>query len=195
MIGTLPAHTLAALDYRYALDAAMTVLASKAAPAVNCNIPALNGEIRQRLATRARGGQASAALWVEPLAGSWEADLVAMTQAVSAGAPVIVIASRPLARLIPERRACSGTALGLQPRGIGRLCHAFRRSGLALVAHYGIQPLPAIGLSRLGQQISHLGRPDLADRLLFAARLRYCTDGPLKALATVALLIARKEYR
>jgi hypothetical protein len=193
MLGTHPIASLAPLDYRYALDAAMSVLARKAALAIRCNAPELAGEVYQRIPLRIEARVASAALWIEPLTDTWPAELQALAGALPAGAPLVVVASRPLARLLPERRAWSGQPLGFRPSGIGRLGRALPRAGLALQASYGIHSASSIGLSLLGRQIAHLGHPDLGDRLHFAARLRYCVSGPLAALSTVALLIATKE--
>src|SRR5207245_1706447 len=67
MIGTYPMSALGPLDYRYALDAAMSALAGAGAPAIRCNIPELAGEVRQRAPRRAETGAAAGALWVEPL--------------------------------------------------------------------------------------------------------------------------------
>ena len=193
MIGTLPATELAPLDYRYALDAAMATLGSDAVPLVVCNAPELVDEIRQRLPYLSESGRASAALWVEPLAGIWPTELRGFAEALGAGAPLVVVASRPLARLLPERHGWTGRALGLRPGGIGRLTRGLRRCGFALDASYGVHSAPAIGLNLLSRQLDRWGHPDLGDRLHFAARLRYCTSGPLAMLSTVALLIARKE--
>jgi hypothetical protein len=132
-------------------------------------------------------------LWVEPRADDWQTELATLAGTLRLGAPLMVIASRPLARLLPERRAWGGQPLGMRPGGIGRLRRALTGVGLALEASYGIHSAAAIGLNILSRPAGRLGRPDLADQLHFAARLRYCTAGPLAALSTVALLIARKS--
>jgi hypothetical protein len=195
MIGTRPMFDLAPLDYRYALDAAMSLVGAELTPAVLCQVPELAAEIGQRLpAQRADIRAAGAALWIEPLAGSWQADLALLAQALPHRAVLVIVASRPLARLVPERRAWGAQPLGLRLGGIAQLQRELRRAGFALAANYGLHSGLAIVLSRLGQQIERLGRPDLGDRLQFEARLRYCTGGWLAALATVGLLVAKKEH-
>jgi len=192
MIGTLPMAALAPLEYRYVLDAALPALAGAGEPLVRCNLPALAGEIRQRI-PRWSAADARAALWVEPRTVDWRAELASLAGALPPGAPLVVVASLPLARLLPESRAWGSVALGQQPGGLRRLRRALPRAGFVLEAAHGAHALPAIGLSLLSRIAERLGRPELADRLHFAARLRYCVAGPPVALATVALLLARKE--
>lgn len=194
-IGTRPVVALAPLDYRYALDAAMPLLAGPAPPLVHCRVPELTAEIEQRLPRMAGAtaeGSAPAALWVEPPAASWGAELRVLAAALPPGAPLVIIASRPLARLLPERRSWPGRPLGLTWGGVERLCRALPRAGFALEARHGVHSTVAIVLNLVGQAAARAGRPDLGDRLHFAARLRYHTTGPFAALATVALLLARK---
>ncbi|HEY3230039.1 MAG TPA: hypothetical protein VGJ87_12525 [Roseiflexaceae bacterium] len=193
MIGTHPMANLAPLDYRYALDSAMPLLAGKTPPILQCNLPELEREVRQRIPDWAGASVVRAGLWIEPLVDTWQAELQALASTLPAGAPLVVVASRPLARLLPERRSWGGQPLGFRPGGIGRLRRGLRGAGLVLEACYGIHSAVAIGLNALSWQMAHLGRPDLGDRIYFAARLRYCAEGPFAMLSTVALLIARKE--
>jgi hypothetical protein len=193
MIGTHPMSALGPLDYRYALDAAMSALAGAGAPAIRCNIPELAGEVRQRAPRQAETGTATGTLWVEPLDGDWQSELATIADRLPDGAPLVVIASRPLARLLPERRSWGGRPLGMRPGGVARLRRALPQAGFTPPVIYGIHPAPAIGLSLLSRSAASMGYPDLADRLHFAARLRYCAAGPLAALSTVVLLIARKD--
>lgn len=193
MIGTLPMADLAPLDYRYTLDAALTLLDRQGPLRVVSNLPALDGEIRQRITAADGIAPASSALWVEPLADTWPAELAVLTEQLAAGATLAVIVSRPLARLIPERRSWHVQALGTQLSGLRALRRGLRRAGYRISAEYGIHSARSIGLSLLSQQLERRGRPDLGDRLHFAARLRYCTTGPQAALSTVALIRASKE--
>ena len=195
-LGTRPVSALAPLDYRYALDAAMPLLAGPDPPLVHCAVPELAAEIRQRLphAAGATGVDgAPAALWVEPRAAGWADELRVLAAALSADAPLVIVASQPLARLLPERRSWRGQPLGLTWGGVERLCRALSHHRLRLEARHGVHSVVAIGLSLMGQAVARAGRPALGDRLHFAARLRYRTTGPFAALATVALLLARKE--
>ena len=194
-LGTRPVVALAPLDYRFALDAAMPLLAGPAPPLVRCSVPELAAEIEQRLPqVIAAVGVASApaALWVEPPATGWRADLRVFAAALPPGAPLVIIASRPLARLLPERRSWPGRPLGLTWGGVERLCRALSRGGFALEARHGVHSAVAIGLSLIGQAVARMGHPRHGDRLHFAARLHYRTTGPFAALATVALLLARR---
>jgi hypothetical protein len=193
MIGTHPMPALGPLDYRYALDAAMSALAGAGAPAVRCNIPELVGEVRQRVPWQAENGAVAGALWVEPRAGDWQRELATIADRLRRGAPLVVVASRPLARLLPERRSWGGRPLGMRPGGVARLRRALPPAGFTPPVTYGIHPATAIGLSLLSRSAEIMGRPDLADRLHFAARLHYCAAGPLAALSTIVLLIARKD--
>jgi hypothetical protein len=184
----------APLEYRYALDAAMPVLASAGPPLVLCNVPELEHEVRQRVAQRAGAARVDAALWVEPLLQSWQVDLAFLSDVLSEGGPLVVVASRPLARTLPERRPWGGRPLGFAPGGVWRLRRALTPAGLTLEGTYGLHAAPAVWLSLLSRLAERWGRPDLGDRLHFAARLRYCASGRLAAWSTVALLVARKEY-
>jgi hypothetical protein len=189
MIGCLPMSALTPLDYRYALDAAMAALPGGVTPLVLCDVPELASEVQQRLSSWIVNGPTMAALW----ANDWRTNLAWLVSRLPVGATLAVIASRPLARLLPERRAWAGNPLGLRRGGIRSFGQTLRRSGFRLEA-YGIHSAHAIGLSLLSQQLTRWGKPDIGDRLHFAARQRYCTTGPLAALSTVALLIARKEH-
>lgn len=190
MIGACPVTTLAPLDYRYALDAALALLAGKPT-LVRCDLPELASEVGQRISQPAATDM-SAALWIEPSADRWQDVLASFTLMLPVGTLLVVIASRPLAQLLPERRAWSGQPLGIQHGGIGRLRRALVQSQFRLEATYGIHSVAAIALNMLSQRMERLGRPDLGDRLHFAARLRYCATGPAASLAAVALLSARK---
>jgi len=86
-----------------------------------------------------------------------------------------------------------GGPLGLRPWGLLHLSRALRQAGFVVEESYGVHTMQAIFLNFLSQQVARRGYLALGDRLHFAARLRYCTTGPLAAFATVALLVARKE--
>lgn len=191
-IGSYPIVADAPLEYRYALDAAMSVLAGKKSPLVICNVPQLANEVLQRVPDWGQERMTDAAIWVEPLVKSWRNDLRILGEAIPQNGRLAVVASRPLAKTLPERRLWESRPLGATPGGLWRLRRQFGRIGVSLDATYGVHTMLAIGLSLLSRQAERLGRPDLADRLSFAARLRYCSSGPLAAFSTVALLFARK---
>ncbi|NJN67965.1 MAG: hypothetical protein HC884_15285 [Chloroflexaceae bacterium] len=192
-IGTCPVDRLAPLDYRYALDAAMSVPEMQATPLVRCNVATLEEEVCQRLPNRAEAPPAAAVLWVEPLAAGWKDELQTLVAALNPGAPLVVVASRPLARLLPERASWGEQPAGLTPGTLGQLRRALHRARCPVQATYGIHSLQSIGLHALSRWAERWGWPDLGDRLHFLARLRYCMRGPLAAFATVALIISRKQ--
>lgn len=192
MTGTHPFHQMAPLDYRYALDAAMPVLSRYPGPAVRCNLAALQGEMRQRLSSWSEQPSEQAALWVEPLADSWLDELYALTGVLEAGAPLLIIASLPLARLLPERASWKEKPLCMSNGGLRHLRQILAHERCKIQDVYGIHSLAAIGYSLLGQQCERLGRPALGDRLHFASRLRYCVRGPLAPFSTVILIISTK---
>lgn len=193
VIGARPVAELAPLDYRCALDAAMPLLGPAKNPLVLCTVPVLTAEIDQRLGRRPVAPQHDAALWVEPNSMTWRYDLIDIAARMQVCTPLLIVISRPLARLLPEQRHWDTGRLGLRPTGIPRMVRGLDHAGFALEASYGFHTLATIGLNRLGQALEARGRPDLGDRLHFGGRLRYCTNGPLKVGATVGLLVSRKE--
>lgn len=190
----VPVSKLVPLDYCYALDGALALLCD-AAPMVRCDQPELAAECVQRgacLQPVARIAHPCATLWVEPQQTNWCLTLEQLAAALPAGARLAVMASRPLAHLLPERRTWSGVALGLRPGGMFRLRLGLHQTGLRITAVYGVHSPVAIGLNSLGKLLARVGRPDLGDRLEFAARLRYLARGWAAPLATVALILAHK---
>ncbi|MGH2457604.1 MAG: hypothetical protein ACRDIY_01915 [Chloroflexota bacterium] len=192
MIGTLPVSDLMPLDYRYALDAATSLLSAAGPSFVLCQADELLGEVRQRIPRWATKRDAAAVLWVEPAASGWEAEAETFGTALPENGLLVIVMSRPLARLIPERRTWARPAIGLQIGGVERVRRAIGRAGFRLEASHGIHSAMAIALSLVGQQCARAGHPALGDRLHFAARRRYRVTGLGEGLATVSLLIARK---
>lgn len=181
------------MEYRYALDAVMPMLAGQGLPLVRCEPPALADEVRQRLPRWAEAAPARAALWVEPLASSWQTELDSLSAGLEKKSALYVVASRPLARVLPERRAWPGKPLGLRVGGLYRLRRALRDRGFLVESEYGLHTPLAVGMNLLGGQFCRWGRPDLGDRFGFAARLRYCTSGPSAPFSTVALWVCRRS--
>ena len=228
MTGTRPVVALAPLEYRYGLDAAMSLLAPDDAsafqPLVLCNVPALADEVRQRLphatapgpllaapgrvarsTEAARGaGAVRAALWIEPLAATWEADLKTLAGSVQPGGRLVVIASQPLALLLGARSRRgnprswgqgAGLPAGARIGGISVLLRRLASAGFRLEARYGLHSAPAIAANLLDRGLERWGRPDLGDRLHFWARLHYCVPGLMAGMSTVALVVANKVVR
>lgn len=212
MIARLPVAELAPLDYRYGLDVAAALIAGHGATSGGlwalCNVPALAAEVHQRLphaladaeATGHAAGEVGAALWVEPLTATWTADLARLSRAVQPGGRLVVLASQPLGRMLPERRMwqdgtgiAGSTPLGTGLRGMGRLLKGLARAGFRIEAQYGLHPPAAMLASRVAGQLERRGRADLGDRWHFRARLSYCTTSPAARLSTVALVICRRD--
>lgn len=181
------------LDYRYALDAVMPAYARASGASVLCNIPELSAELDYRGIRVGSAGSATTALWIEPLIDSWSAELDSLAAQLAAGGRLYVIASRPLAAVLPERRGWHGQPLGVRPGGLRRLQSSVRGRGFRITACYGIHGPASIGLNCLAWVASAAGRPDVGDRLQFAGRLRYCTRGLRSALSAVSLIAAVKE--
>ena len=114
MIGTLPVWNLALREYGQALDAAMILLPGEETPLLRCHVPVLAAEASQRLPAWSEVGPAGAALWIEPLQDSWHAELESLSAGLKDGGTLVIVASRPLARLVPERREWPGKPLGLK---------------------------------------------------------------------------------
>lgn len=193
MIGTRPVSDLALPRYRYALDAAMSALPCKMNLIVRCHLPELDGEIRQRIPNQGESGESSGALWIEPLADGWQAELDLLAKELPCSAPLVLIASRPLARVLPGRPIWTRQPIGFHPTGIRQLQRALNRGSFTLQGTYGIHSISAMGLDLISRIMEWRGRTDLGDRLHFAARLRYCSDTSLAGLSAVALMIALRE--
>ena len=180
-------------EYGYALDAARALTAAVSQVAIISNLPALAAPLALRFPNPATLAQAQAVLWLEPLAHHWQAELTTISQTLAPHSLLLILASRPLARALAERRSWSVAGLGLHPTGLVRLRHALSRGGFSLSAAYGFHTVSAIGLGKVSYYLEQMGRGDLADRANFAAHLYYQTSGPLAAFSTVAVLVARRR--
>lgn len=187
MIASVPRGLSAPLDYRYALDASMSVLSACQQTLVICNVEELRGEVVQRVSVARTGSSVDSALWLEPRKDTWSKDLAELALALRPGAPLVVIASQPMAILMAERRAWRVPALGASVAATWRLRQAARRAGFDPGKNYGLHSASGIVLNILGRTVERFFRPDWGDVLQFSARARYCTDGPLKGLSTVRL--------
>lgn len=213
----LPVADLAPLDYRFSLDAAMAHLAPGPDEVVCVlnNLPALEVEVRQRLHRALHGlalqqgpregvGMAvlGSGLWLQPLAGTWIAELGALARAIPSGGRLAVIASQPLCLVLPglgvrsnpdeSLSSAAATPLGMQIGGLRKLLHRMRASGFSVEATYGVHTLVAMAAGILSRRAERWNRADLGDRLHFWARRSYYVDGLAWRLATTALLTARK---
>lgn len=162
-------------------------------PIVICNIPELNRELQYRsLESMLTPGRGEVAVWIEPLAQSWRSELEAISSWLPSGGKFYIIASRPLASFLPERSGWQGRPLGVRIGGLRQLHRSLNASGFRICSSYGIHNPAATGLNAIGKIAEYFGRPDTGDRLRFAARLRYCTPGPLAAFSAVSLIEAIK---
>ncbi|GAC1383648.1 MAG: hypothetical protein NVSMB42_00560 [Herpetosiphon sp.] len=187
MIGSYPMVSLAPLRYRYALDAARMLLPRTTAPFVHCTVAKLEDEVRQRF-PRWADRPNEETLWVEPMATTWRAVLARIARSMPTESSLVVIVAQPLARIMPDQYVQDGRPLGLQLGGVRRFRRAVATYGFTLQDHFGIHTLPAIMLNLCSRTAARLGRPDIGDRLEFAARLRYCVQGPISVVGAVAVL-------
>jgi hypothetical protein len=184
--------SIAPLDYRSALDAISPLYQGQTAPVVICNLPELANELENRFCDEPGPSCLASVIWIEPLVETWNRELRDLSARLAEDGTLYIIASRPLARLLPERRAWTGNPLGLRFSGSWKLHAALRQAGFDIHSRYGFHGLQSIGLNLIGAVLVRLGRADLADRLQFAARLRYCTRGVLSGFSTVSLVAATK---
>lgn len=189
----VPVSELAPLEYRNALDIAMTVLRGQRRPLVICNIKQLEEDLGQRLNFWEGASNVPAGLWVEPQASTLKEQLHIFSKELAPTAKLVIIVSRPLARTLPERRNWKGEALATGFGGVLRLRVALKRSGYRIESAFGFHSAGAILLNFWAYQLERLSFPHLADRLHFAARLHYRTKWPW--LSTVTLLVAAKEKK
>jgi hypothetical protein len=192
-IGTVPMWSRAPLEYRTALDAALSLVTGPAAPVVHCQVPELAAEASQRLPNAAEIDSAQTILWIEPLAVNWQDQLERLLEQLDRGGLLVILASRGPARWLPERQGWPEQPLGLQIGGLGRLRRSLRQNGLSLERELGFHTGRSVIGSLLGKVVDRLGYPDLGDRLAAAARLYYASSGPWAAVSTVVLLVAHRE--
>ncbi len=194
MIGNQPGYQQAPREYGYALDAAMPALAAAGVVsiAVRCDAPELQADLANRIPCPCDEDVVDAALWLEPDGRDWLTGLAALAGRLRPGGRMVIVASRPQARLLPERRSWQGKALGLQLGGLGRLRRGLRQNGLVIDAEYGMHGPASIFAGRASILFAHFGRPDLADRWRAAGDLHYCSTGLGFGLSTVAWILAHR---
>jgi hypothetical protein len=188
-----PVYALAPLEYRYALDAALTLVPDRRRVRVQCNLAALQADVAARIADTTQS--ATAVLWIEPLQQTWKQEMQQLAAELPLGGTLLMLASHPLAGLLPERADWREQPLGIQPAGIRQLRQAFRQLGLRMQARYGVHSLSSISWNMLSHAAQRIARPDLADRLRATAQQHYLSSGMLAGLATVGLVCAQKERR
>lgn len=190
MIGTQPMYELAPLDYRYAMDAALTMIDPSSA-AVCCKSQALQPTLQNRL-PQASSGIARSGLWIEPSAQYWRDEFSELVARLDSDSRLVVIMSMPLAWSLPPHGKWSALALGTRPRGLTTLLRWIQEHRFVIEACYGVHTSDSIAHNMLAQAIDRIGRPELADRQRAAARFRYCLPQSA-ARATVVLISARRQ--
>ena len=193
MIGSLPRYQQLPLDYRYALDGAMVPLHKAERILVRLPSTPWEEEVTQRLPQAQKQGSADAGLWIEPGTRTWEHNLQDFRSGLSENGLLVVIASRPLARILPQKSWENHPPLGIQITGMRRLRQGLVQADFCIESCYGVHTLAAILWNQAGQWMGRCCRPDLEDRWQFAARLRYHTLGRWAFLSTVALIFAYKR--
>jgi hypothetical protein len=134
-------------------------------------------------------GRYAALLWAEPEAACVTPVARRLREVAAVGATLDVIASAPLRRLLPIWREQPQPAE--QPLTPGAARRALKQAGWQVESQVAIHGPRAFVWSRLSQLAQACGRPDWADRCLFALRSQYREAGWLWPLAPVALIRAR----
>lgn len=157
-------------EYHNALDALPSFVAMDSVRWV-CGSAELRPLLQARLSSNNETSiERKSVVWVEPQVGEGVPE---------AGERLIVIASLPLMRLVPERRGW-----GDAPMGGWRVKKMLRRAGWGISAEYRFHTLTSILLNTLAGRMGQTAR---ADRWRFAARLRYIGRPPLPG--TLALTV------
>lgn len=136
-------------------------------------------------------GVTNGAIWLEPMRNDWKGQIYRLGF-LAEGANLLVITSQSLARILPERQGWQGQPLGLYPGGLRQLSRALKKSGFRLERRYGLHTPLSIGLNFLSGRLDRLSQKALADRIYFAARLHYRSQGLTAPLATLGLWHFRK---
>ncbi len=134
-----------------------------------CSVDELRSLLNERVPNVA---QAPNLVWVEPQVG----ESLPIDPSLER---LIVIASCPLMRLIPERREWQDAPLGMARGGLRRLNGELSQAGWQLEHAFRFHTLSSIGLNLLGQQMARVGQPARADRWQMKARLHYVGKPPM----------------
>jgi hypothetical protein len=189
----MPLTYLPPLEYRWALDIAMSLFHSRGLPYLICHIPALKAIIEQQLPKPSAGVLYRNGLWVEPMQDSWHQGLHEFSTKLEAGSNLVLLTSLPIARWLPERRNWAGRPLGVQLLGLIRLKYALQKKGFLHLETFGLHGLTSMRLNYMAHWAEVQGRPEVADRLRFSGRLHYLQQGPLAVMSTVALGLYRMK--
>lgn len=184
--GIHPGTSTAPHEYGAALDAAAMICGRHVQ--IVCDEPHLEGDVYQRWQP---GGAHGAAIYVEPLAATWRTALAGLARDVAPGAPLVLLASTPLARALPERAGWSAHALGLRPNGLRAPLDQLRHAGFRIISRHLFHTITAVFVLTCARLAARLGWPARADTLEFLARAWYRSERRL-ALGTVELIVLRR---
>ncbi len=184
--GIRPGASAAPHEYGAALDAAAMICGRHAQ--IVCDEPQLAGDISQRWQP---GSAHGAAIYVEPMAATWRTALAGLANDVAPDAPLVLLASSPLARALPERAGWSADALGLRPGGLRAPLGQLRHAGFRIISRHLFHTVTSVLVLTCARLAARLGWPARADSLEFLARAWYRSERRL-ALGTVELIVLRR---
>jgi hypothetical protein len=182
----------APLEYRVAMDAACTWLGAYLPAGLRCDQPELKTEAEQRLRFEDAPPWQSG-LWLEPQEQDWGAGLADFLGQLAPGARLAVVLSLPPARRLHERKDWRSPALGEKAGGMRRFLRGLAEQGVVVEAEMGLHSWQAVGLNLAGQAARRARFWALADRLEYAARLRYSQRLGGAWSATCALILGHKR--
>ena len=170
-------------EYRIAADALASFIEIDKSSML-CESDALRGLVAAPLPLQT---SPASIVWLEPQATTW----VQRLDQIRTAQRLLVIASRPLAKHIPERTAWVDQPLGVYRDGLRQLRQGLQSIGRPVVAEYGFHTVTSILINRCATLLSAVGQSARADRWHFTARLHYATQGLLANFSTVALLVCQ----
>ncbi len=201
MSGELFVHHELAPGPRYALDTcALSFGATRGPILLVSSQPTWEHVLRRRLGDRfftiddPERPPAQAwigAAWLEPQRATWSDQLQALSLELPSGSLLSIVQSLPLSAL---RRSFNPAAVGVLPYGFLRFRSTLLQSGFRLERTFGFQTLWWSVIRRVATRFD-LTRPDISDRLQFAMRRGFATQGPAMAFAMTGLIEVRAGMR
>lgn len=186
MYGTQYQWCQAPLEYRYALDVAAMWLWQEPHVALICNEKALETDILQRFPVQTKFSKAQTLLWIEPMHETWQSQAQAIFKQLSPGSTLVIMATSPLGRLIPERHDWAPNALGMSWRGLKQIKTEVRSHGFEISQAVGIHSLWAIVANIGGRLAASLGYEGCRDQCeVYARRWYVATEWLIPATITL----------
>lgn len=131
------------------------------------------------------------AVWLEPQRRGWQHELDLISHALPQGGLLSIVLSLPLARI---DRAALPTALGIHPISLWRLRASLHERGFSVERAFGFGTIWATFTDWVGVRL-RTQRPDLSDRLRYAARRGFATRRATLPFAAIGLLETRAGMR